>query len=151
MPEVDTQKRDHILQTTRDIDVLLGRLLSEAMQATHAEGGTMYLRARAGLRVAHIQNGALLKSMQPTDIAALATGHIRAESGGSIAGHGTRNIERTLAQGLTIRPLAQPAADTVAWFATTSTADAPFGTRAGLSPERETALLQLDDAIAFNP
>jgi 2'-hydroxyisoflavone reductase len=72
-------------------------------------------------------------------------------SGPDSAGHGTRNIERALAQGLTIRPLAQTAADTVAWFATTSAADAPFGTRAGLSPERETALLQLDDAIASNP
>ncbi len=83
----DTQKLDHMLQSTRDIDVLLGRLLSEAMHTTHAEGGTIYLRAQAGFRVAHVQNDALLATMRPSDIAALVSKGIQAESGGSIAGH----------------------------------------------------------------
>lgn len=57
------------------------------MQATRAEGGTIYLGAQAGFRVAHVQNDALLATMRPSDIAALVSKGIRAESGGSIAGH----------------------------------------------------------------
>ena len=46
---------DQLLRGTRDLDVLLGRLLGEAIKATGAEGGTVFLQSRGGLRVAHLR------------------------------------------------------------------------------------------------
>jgi 2'-hydroxyisoflavone reductase len=59
---------------------------------------------------------------------------------GDSAGFGSRRIERALAAGLTFRPLAQTALDTLAWFES-QPADRRATLRAGLTPEREAALL----------
>jgi HD-GYP domain-containing protein (c-di-GMP phosphodiesterase class II) len=78
---------DQLLRGTRDLDVLLGRLLGEAIKATGAEGGTVFLQSRGGLRVAHLENDVLMKRMKPADIASLVSTHIRLDRKGSIAGH----------------------------------------------------------------
>ena len=59
---------------------------------------------------------------------------------GETEGFARRSIARALAAGLTYRPLATTAADTLAWFRT-QPAERQAKLRAGLSPEREAALL----------
>jgi len=59
---------------------------------------------------------------------------------GETSGFARRSIARALAAGLTYRPLAATAADTLAWFRT-QPAERQAKLRAGLSPEREAALL----------
>jgi len=59
---------------------------------------------------------------------------------GDSAGFAKRDIRRALAAGLTFRPLATTSADTLAWFKT-QPADRQAKLRAGLTPEREQALL----------
>jgi len=59
---------------------------------------------------------------------------------GESAGFARRSIARALAAGLTFRPLATTAADTLAWFRTQPAAR-QAKLRAGLSGEREAALL----------
>jgi 2'-hydroxyisoflavone reductase len=59
---------------------------------------------------------------------------------GDTAGFARRNIGKALTAGLTFRPLAATSADTLAWFKT-QPPDRQAKLRAGLTPERETALL----------
>jgi 2'-hydroxyisoflavone reductase len=59
---------------------------------------------------------------------------------GDTAGFARRDIRKALAAGLTFRPLPVTAADTVAWFRQ-QLAERRAKLRAGLTPERETALL----------
>jgi 2'-hydroxyisoflavone reductase len=59
---------------------------------------------------------------------------------GDSAGFARRDIRKALAAGLTFRPLATTAADTLAWFKTLP-ADRQAKLRAGLAAEREQALL----------
>ena len=59
---------------------------------------------------------------------------------GETAGFARRDIRRALTAGLTFRPLAATAADTLAWFQTLP-ADRQAKLKAGLTPERERALL----------
>jgi len=59
---------------------------------------------------------------------------------GDTAGFHRRSNARALSAGLTFRPLATTAAETLAWFQT-QPADRQAKLRAGLTPERETALL----------
>jgi 2'-hydroxyisoflavone reductase len=59
---------------------------------------------------------------------------------GGTAGFARRSINRALADGLTYRPLAETARDTLAWFKT-QPADRQAKLRAGLTPDREAALL----------
>ena len=59
---------------------------------------------------------------------------------GDTAGFHQRNIGRALSAGLTFRPLAATATDTLAWFRA-QPADRQAKLRAGLSPDREAALL----------
>lgn len=61
-------------------------------------------------------------------------------SGDSVGFH-RRSIARALAAGLTYRPLKATAADTLAWFKTLP-AERQAKLRAGLTPERETELLE---------
>ena len=62
-------------------------------------------------------------------------------SSGDTAGFHHRGIARALAAGLTTRPLAVTATETLAWFRQQSTAR-QAKLKAGLSPEREAALLK---------
>jgi 2'-hydroxyisoflavone reductase len=59
---------------------------------------------------------------------------------GETAGFARRDIRRALAAGLTFRPLTVTAADALAWFKTLPP-DRQTRLKAGLTPERETALL----------
>jgi 2'-hydroxyisoflavone reductase len=59
---------------------------------------------------------------------------------GDSAGFHRRSIRRALAAGLTYRPLATTAADTLTWFRTQS-AERQAKLRAGLTPEREAGVL----------
>ena len=59
---------------------------------------------------------------------------------GDTAGFAQRSIKRAQAAGLTYRPLAETARDTLAWFKT-QPADRQAKLRAGLAPDREAALL----------
>jgi len=59
---------------------------------------------------------------------------------GDTAGFARRDIRRALAAGLTFRPLATTAAETLAWFRTLP-ADRQAKLKAGLEPEREAAVL----------
>jgi 2'-hydroxyisoflavone reductase len=59
---------------------------------------------------------------------------------GDTAGFARRNIQRALAAGLTFRPLATTAADTLAWFRQ-QPADRQAKLKAGLAPAREAELL----------
>ncbi len=59
---------------------------------------------------------------------------------GDTAGFARRDIRKALAAGLTYRPLATTAADTLAWFQS-QPADRQAKLRAGLAPDREAALL----------
>jgi 2'-hydroxyisoflavone reductase len=59
---------------------------------------------------------------------------------GDSAGFHRRSIHRALAAGLTFRPLAATAADTLAWFRT-QPAERQAKLRAGLTPEREAEVL----------
>jgi 2'-hydroxyisoflavone reductase len=59
---------------------------------------------------------------------------------GDSAGFHRRSIRRALAAGLTYRPLAATAADTLAWFRT-QPAERQAKLRAGLTPEREAEIL----------
>jgi len=59
---------------------------------------------------------------------------------GDTAGFHHRSIDRALRSGLTFRPLAQTAAETLAWFKTLP-AERQMKMRAGLTAEREAALL----------
>ncbi|MGA0603598.1 NAD-dependent epimerase/dehydratase family protein [Caulobacter sp. KR2-114] len=59
---------------------------------------------------------------------------------GEDAGFARRRIDRALAAGLTFRPTATTAADTLAWFRTLP-AERQATLHAGLTPEREAALL----------
>jgi 2'-hydroxyisoflavone reductase len=59
---------------------------------------------------------------------------------GDTAGFARRDISRAMALGLTYRPLATTTANTLAWFKTLP-ADRQAKLRAGLSPEREAAVL----------
>jgi 2'-hydroxyisoflavone reductase len=60
---------------------------------------------------------------------------------GDSAGFARRDIRRALTAGLTFRPLATTAADTLAWFKT-QPAERQAKLKAGLTPEREAALLE---------
>jgi 2'-hydroxyisoflavone reductase len=64
---------------------------------------------------------------------------------GAMAGFHRRNLVRALAAGLTLRPLADTAADTAAWFATLPR-ERRAKLQAGLSPEREAQLLAAADS-----
>jgi 2'-hydroxyisoflavone reductase len=66
---------------------------------------------------------------------------------GDTAGIGRVNIERALQTGLTLRPIADTARDTLAWFESLP-ADRRATLRAGLSPEREAQVLR---ACSSNP
>ncbi|MBV9787093.1 MAG: SDR family oxidoreductase [Chloroflexi bacterium] len=57
-----------------------------------------------------------------------------------MVGFSAMNIDRALAEGLTLRPLATTVADTLAW---SQTLPADAERRAGISPEREAELLSL--------
>ena len=59
---------------------------------------------------------------------------------GEEAGGARISIQRALAQGLTFRPLAETARDTLAWF-TSQPAERQAKLKAGLTPEREAAVL----------
>jgi 2'-hydroxyisoflavone reductase len=59
---------------------------------------------------------------------------------GETAGFGARSIARAVAAGLTFRPLARTALDTLAWFAS-QPAERLATLRAGLTPEREREIL----------
>jgi 2'-hydroxyisoflavone reductase len=59
---------------------------------------------------------------------------------GDSAGFHRRSIARALAAGLTFRSVKATAADTLAWFRTLP-AERQAKLRAGLTPEREAALL----------
>jgi 2'-hydroxyisoflavone reductase len=59
---------------------------------------------------------------------------------GDTAGFARRSIARALAAGLTYRPLSNTAADTLAWFKT-QPAERQAKLRAGLTPDREAAVL----------
>lgn len=59
---------------------------------------------------------------------------------GETAGFSRRSNRRAVAAGLTFRPLPQTAADTLAWFRT-QPAERQAKLKAGLTPEREAALL----------
>lgn len=59
---------------------------------------------------------------------------------GEMLGWGTANIERAVAKGLTFRPLAETARETLAWHRTRP-AEAQEKLRAGLTPEREAEVL----------
>ena len=59
---------------------------------------------------------------------------------GDTAGFARRSVARALAAGLTYRPLAVTAADTLAWFRA-QPADRQAKLRAGLAPDREAALI----------
>jgi 2'-hydroxyisoflavone reductase len=59
---------------------------------------------------------------------------------GDTAGFAKRSIARALAAGLTFRPVTATAADTLAWFKT-QPADRQAKLRAGLTPDREAAVL----------
>jgi 2'-hydroxyisoflavone reductase len=59
---------------------------------------------------------------------------------GDTNGFARRDIRRALTAGLTFRPLPTTAADTLAWFRS-QTAERQARLKAGLAPERETALL----------
>jgi len=59
---------------------------------------------------------------------------------GDSAGFARRSIARALAAGLTFRPVPTTAADTLAWFKT-QPADRQAKLRAGLTPDREAAVL----------
>lgn len=61
-------------------------------------------------------------------------------AGPETSGFGTRSIARALAAGLTFRPHAQTALDTLAWWRTLP-AERRAELRAGLKPEREQAIL----------
>ena len=61
-------------------------------------------------------------------------------SGPETAGFGTRKIEKALAAGLTFRPLARTALDTLTWFHAQPT-ERQGTLRAGLTPEREREIL----------
>ena len=61
-------------------------------------------------------------------------------SGPDSAGFHTRTNAKAIAAGLTFRPLAQTALDTLAWWATLP-AERRAELRAGLSPEREREIL----------
>ncbi len=61
---------------------------------------------------------------------------------GEYAGFGTRNIDRAVAAGLTLRPLADTVRDTLTWYDDLPEEDrARITARAGLSAEREQAAL----------
>jgi 2'-hydroxyisoflavone reductase len=59
---------------------------------------------------------------------------------GRTFGFHRRDIRRAIAAGLTYRPLALTAADTLAWFRTLPS-ERQARLRAGVTPEREAALL----------
>lgn len=59
---------------------------------------------------------------------------------GEEAGFAKRDISRALKRGLTFRPLAQTAADTLTWFRTLP-AERQAKLKAGLAPEREASLI----------
>lgn len=59
---------------------------------------------------------------------------------GEYAGMGRTSIKRALAKGLTLRPLAETARDTLKWFKSQS-AERQAKLKSGLSPERETEVL----------
>jgi 2'-hydroxyisoflavone reductase len=59
---------------------------------------------------------------------------------GDTVGFARRSIARALAAGLSFRPLATTAADTLAWFQS-QPADRQAKLRAGLPPDREAAVL----------
>jgi 2'-hydroxyisoflavone reductase len=69
---------------------------------------------------------------------------------GESAGFARRSIERALAAGLTFRPLAATAADTLAWFRAQPPARQDK-LRAGLTAEREAALLARWQASRTTP
>jgi len=60
---------------------------------------------------------------------------------GDSAGFARRDIRRALSAGLTYRPLATTAADTLAWFKT-QPAERQAKLRSGLAADREAALLE---------
>lgn len=66
------------------------------------------------------------------------------------AGFGTRSNARAIAAGLTFRPLAQTALDTLAWWKTLP-AERRATLRAGLTPEREQAILAAWKAKQVKP
>jgi len=59
---------------------------------------------------------------------------------GDTAGWSQVNIDRALAKGITFRPFAQTALDTLEWHKTRP-AEAQATMRAGLTPEREAEVL----------
>jgi len=69
---------------------------------------------------------------------------------GESAGFARRDIGRALRAGLTFRPLAATATDTLAWFREQPAAR-QAKLRAGLAPEREAAVLERWKASAKQP
>ena len=69
---------------------------------------------------------------------------------GETAGFATWSIRRALDKGLTFRPLADTARETLAWFKT-QPPERQAKLRAGLTPEREKEVLAAWDARAKTP
>jgi 2'-hydroxyisoflavone reductase len=63
--------------------------------------------------------------------------------GPDTAGFSSRSNAAAVEHGLTFRPLADTAKATLDWFLASPRAEEPLGTRAGLTPQRETELLAL--------
>ena len=80
------------------------------------------------------------KFLDANGVAAWSDMPVWAPGHGDTAGFHRRDIHRARAAGLTFRPLATTAIDTLAWFKTLPV-DRQSKLKAGLTPDRETALL----------
>ncbi len=80
------------------------------------------------------------KFLDANSVAAWSDMPVWVPGNGDTAGFHRRDIHRARAAGLTFRPLATTAVDTLAWFKTLPT-DRQAKLKAGLTPDRETALL----------
>jgi 2'-hydroxyisoflavone reductase len=67
--------------------------------------------------------------------------HTQGCARGEDAGFGTLSNARAVAKGLTFRPIADTAKDTLAWVATLAPDEAAKARSSGISRDRETAVL----------